>query len=173
MSDLSKLNGLNIPQLDLTSSINMCQATFRELEDSQRNTMRAIEATQRERERNEKEKRENLKRIADNSEDTVNALKETNELLRQNNELLKRENENLSHQLSDIQLILLNLFSVEVDNGKDQAELMKQAIDLASKIDMSITATGKFDWKGVAADTTITGAFMALQVYLRSKGINI
>ncbi len=171
MNDFSKINGIKVPQLNFTPTINMCQSIQDDIENNHKNTIRILEEVQREKERNEKEKRENLKRIADNSEDTVNALKETNELLIQNNELLKKENETLSHRLNDIQLILLNLFSVEVDNGKDQNELMKQAVELASKIDMSITANGKFDWKGVAADSTITAVFMALQVYLQSKGI--
>lgn len=173
MGDFSKLNMMDMPQLNLTPTINACQSIQAEMEANLRNASNALAASQRERERNEQEKRDSLRRIADNSEDTVNTLKKTNALLEENNELLKRENENLSQRLNDIQLILLNLFSVEVDNGKDQQELMKQAIELASKIDMSIAATGKFDWKGVAADTTITGLFMALQVYLRSKGINI
>lgn len=171
MADFSELKKLRlsvlkdfIPKTDY-SFIN------KQFNNWQDETMQSINEAVEERERNEQEKRDSLRRIADNSEDTVNALKETNELLRQNNELLKRENENLSHRLNDIQLILLNLFSVEVDKGKDQQELMKQAIELAAKIDMSITATGKFDWKGEAADATITGLFMALQVYLQSKGI--
>lgn len=171
MSDLSKISGIDIPQLNLTPTINMCQSISREIEENQRNAMRAIEATQREKERNEREKRENLKRIADNSEDTVKALKETNELLRQNNELLKRENENLSQRLAEMNKILGNLFELEEENGDDQKELLRQAVALAVQIDMSITENGKFDWKGALANTTTTGLFMGLQVYLHNKGL--
>lgn len=143
----------------------------KQIEESQKESLKAIHEAVEERERKEQEKRESLKRIADNSEDTVNALKETNLLLQKNNEILQRENENLSHRLNDIQLILLNLFSVEVDNGKEQDELMKQAIELATKIEISIATSGKFDWKGTLTDTTATALFMALQVLLHSKGL--
>lgn len=171
MSDLSKISGIDIPQLNLTPTINMCQSISREIEENQRNAMRAIEATQREKERNEREKRENLKCIADNSEDTVKALKETNELLRQNNELVKRENENLSQRLTEMNKILGNLFELEEENGDDQKELLRQAVALAVQIDMSITENGKFDWKGALVNTTTTGLFMGLQVYLHNKGL--
>ena len=124
-----------------------------------------------ERERNEQEKRDSLKRIADNSEDTVNALKETNELLRQNNELLKRENESLSQRLEQVNKILENLFELEEENGEEQKELIQQALALAIQIDMSISENGKFDWKSAFANTTTTGLFMGLQVYLHSKGL--
>lgn len=77
MSDLSKLNGMDMPKFDLKSTIDICQSIQSDVEENRRNTLRTIEATQRERRQNEKEKRDNLKRIADNSEDTVNALKET------------------------------------------------------------------------------------------------
>ena len=143
----------------------------KQIEESQKESLKAIHEAVEERERKEQEKRENLKRIADNSEDTVNALKETNLLLKKYNESLQRENENLSHRLNDIQLILLNLFSVEVDNGKEQNELMKQAIELANEIEISIATSDKFDWKGKLADTTATALFMALQVLLHSKGL--
>lgn len=171
MSDLSKINGIDFPKMNLSPTINMCQSIQRDMEESQRNAMRAIESTRRERERNEQEKRENLKRIADNSEDTVNALKETNELLKQNNELLQRENENLSKKLDEVSKILGNLFELEEENGDEQKELMRQAVALAVQIDMSIADNGKFDWKDALANTTTTGLFMALQVYLHTKGL--
>lgn len=113
MSDFSKLNMVDMPQLNLTPTINACQSIQAEMEANLRNASNALAATQRERESNEREQRENIRRIADNSEDTVNALKETNELLRQNNELLKHENENLSLRLDEINKILADLFEVE------------------------------------------------------------
>lgn len=171
MSDFSKLNMVDMPQLNLTPTINACQSIQAEMEANLRNASNALAATQRERERNEREQRENIRRIADNSEDTVNALKETNELLRQNNELLKHENENLSLRLDEINKILADLFEVEKENGEDQKELLRQAVALAVQIDMSIAENGKFDWKGTLANTTTTGLFMGLQVYLHSKGL--
>lgn len=171
MSDFSKLNMMDMPQLNLTPTINECQSIQAEMEANLRNASNAIAATQRERERNEREQRENIRRIADNSEDTVNALKETNELLKQNNELLKRENENLSLRLDEINKILTDLFGVEKENGDDQKELLRQAVALAVQIDMSIIENGKFDWKDALANTTTTGLFMGLQVYLHSKGL--
>ena len=171
MSDFSKLNMVDMPQLNLTPTLNACQSIQAEMEANLRNASNALAATQRERERNEREQRENIRRIADNSEDTVNALKETNELLRQNNELLKRENESLSGKLDEINKILGNLFDLEEENGEEQKELLQQALALAVQIDMSITQNGKFDWKGTLANTTTTGLFMGLQVYLHSKGL--
>lgn len=172
MSDLTNFgNMVNIPQFNLNPQIDMCQAINRQFEERQRETFRAVETAREERERNEREKRESLKRIADNSEDTVNSLKETNELLRQNNELLKLENENLSQRLDDISRILSKLFELEEENGDAQKDLLQQAVALAVQIDMSITENGKFDWKSALANTTTTGLFMGLQVYLHSKGL--
>lgn len=48
---------------------------------------------------------------------------------------------------------------------------MRQAVELAIQIDMSIAENGKFDWKGILANTTTTGLFMGLQVYPHSKGL--
>lgn len=143
----------------------------KQIEESQRESFKAMQEVVEDRERNEREKRESLKRIADNSEDTVSALKDTNELLKQNNELLKRENKSLSQKLDEVNRILGNLFELEEENGDDQKELLRQAVSLAVQIDMSITENGKFDWKGALANTTTTGLFMALQVYLHIKGL--
>lgn len=143
----------------------------RQIEESQRESFKVMQEAAEEREYNEREKRESLKRIADNSEDTVNALKETNELLKQNNELLKRENESLSQKLDEVNGILENLFELDAENGDDQKELLRQAVTLAVQIDMSIAENGKFDWKSALTNTTTTGLFMALQVYLHNKGL--
>lgn len=171
MSDFSKLNGIDTSKLDLTYSVDLCQTVAREMEDNQRSALRAVEASRREQKRAEQERNANLRRIADNSEDTVNSLREMNELLKGNNELLRRENENLSQKLSDMNLILINLFSVEVENGREQNELMKQAVELATQIELSIVNNGKFDWKEILANTTANALFMALQVLLHSKGL--
>lgn len=60
---------------------------------------------------------------------------------------------------------------MENENGADQKELLRQAVALAVQIDMSITENGKFDWKNAFANTTTTGLFMGLQVYLHNKGL--
>ena len=135
MSDLSKLNGIDMLKFDLKSTVDICQSIQSDMEENRRNRLRTIEATQRERRQNEEEKRENLKRIADNSEDTVNALKETNELLKQSNELLRRENEGLLQKLDETNKIISNLFELEKENGEDQKELLRQAVALAVQID--------------------------------------
>lgn len=171
MSDFSKLSGLDISQLDLSYSANLCQTVAREIEENQKKALRAVEVARRERERVEQERDANLKRMADNSDETVNSLKEMNELLKNSNELLKRENENLIQKLSDMNLILINLFSVEVENGKEQNALMKQAVELATQIEMATLNNGKFDWKEMLANTTASTLFMALQVLLHSKGL--
>lgn len=142
-----------------------------QVEESHRESFIAMQEAAEERELNEREKCENIKRIADNSEDTAHALKETNELLKQNNELLKRENESLSQKLDEVNRVLGNLFDLEAENGDDQKELLRQAVALAVQIDMSIAENGKFDWKGTLANTTTTGLFMALQMYLHNKGL--
>lgn len=143
----------------------------KQFEESQKESFKAMQDAVEERERNEQEKRESLRRIADNSQDTVNALKETNELLKQNNELLKRENESLSQRLDEMSKILGGLFELEEENSDEQKELLRQAVALAIQIDMSITENGKFDWKNALTNTTTTGLFMGLQVYLHNKGL--
>ncbi len=67
--------------------------------------------------------------------------------------------------------LLGNLFDLESEQGEEQREQMRQALALAVQIDMSITENGKFDWKDALANTTTTGLFMALQVYLHNKGL--
>ena len=47
----------------------------------------------------------------------------------------------------------------------------REAEALAIQIDMSITENGKFDWKNALTNTTTTGLFMGLQVYLHNKGL--
>lgn len=171
MGDFLQFNNLRpasvedmFPKMDYTH-------IYRQMEESQRESFKAMQEVVEEREANEREKRESLKRIADNSEDTVNALKETNELLKQNNELLKRENENLSQKLDGINRVLGNLFEIETENRDDQKEFYKQALALAIQIDVSITENGKFDWKDALANTTTSGLLMALQVYFHNKGL--
>jgi len=171
MADLLQFNNLQLVTVDDIMPKIDYASIYRQMEETHRESFKAMEEVVEERERNEQEKRENLKRIADNSEDTVNALKKTNELLKQNNELLKRENENLSNKLDDVSKILGKLFGLEEENGEEQKELMRQAVALAVQIDMSIADNGKFDWKEVLANTTASGLFMALQVYLHNKGL--
>lgn len=171
MADFSQFKNVRLTTIDdIIPKIDYAYIN-KQMEESHRESFKAIQETVEERERNEQEKRESLKRIANNSEDTVNALKETNELLKQNNELLKRENEWLSQKLDKVGSILGDLFEFEEGKVDEQTELMRQAVALAVQIDMSIAENGKFDWKGTLANTTTTGLFMGLQVYLHNKGL--
>lgn len=171
MADFSQFKNVRLTTIDdIIPKIDYAYIN-KQMEESHRESFKAIQETVEERERNEQEKRESLKRIANNSEDTVNALKETNELLKQNNELLKRENEWLSQKLDNMGSILGDLFEFEEGKADEQTELMRQAVALAIQIDMSITENGKFDWKGTLANTTTTGLFMGLQVYIHNKGL--
>ncbi len=178
MSDLKEL-GVDLSQFEnlrrvsieeVFPSFNYAQIN-RIVEESQRPGIEAMQEVVEERKRNEQEKRDSLRRIAENSEDTVKSLKEINELLSENNALLKRENEKLLNQLNDVKVLIGNLFDMEDIKGEEHKILMQQAIELASKIDASIIANGKFDWKTVFADTSITGMFMALQIYFHNKGL--
>lgn len=171
MADFSQFKNVRLTTIDdIIPKIDYAYIN-KQMEESHMESFKAMQETVEERERNEQEKRESLKRIANNSEDTVNALKETNELLKQNNELLKRENEWLSQKLDKVGSILGDLFEFEEGKVDEQTELMRQAVALAVQIDMSITENGKFDWKGTLANTTTTGLFMGLQVYLHNKGL--
>jgi uncharacterized protein YoxC len=170
VNNLEKLKGVRPVEIrDLVPRVNYDFTS--NLQESQMKTIESLNKNVEERERNEKEKRESLKRIADNSEDTVKSLKEINELLRQNNRLLEKENERLSESLIGMESTLKNLFEYEKDSGEEQNELLRQATALAVQIDMSINENGKFDWKSLFANTNSTGIFMAIQVYLHSKGL--
>ena len=64
MSDFTKINNVDFSALlNATPQYDMAQSITKQMEESQRNAMRAIEATKRERESKEHEKRESKEGI--------------------------------------------------------------------------------------------------------------
>lgn len=168
------MDKIDLPKLNIQPSASLAQNIFGDIEQRNRETMRAIEASHREKARHEAEKRADLKRIADNSEETVLSLRETNAVLRdsndvlkENNRLLKEKNEELSVKLSGLNELLEKLIQSAIENGEDAEEMMRQSLALQVEISKSLDDSNKFDWKGTLANASISAILTAIQMYLK------
>lgn len=112
--------------------------------------------------KNNSEKLRTINKIADNTEATVQILKEQNHIIKQNNEAVIEKLVNIHKELND----LFNLCELAID---ENADYMKEAIEIAEKLQSTIEQNGKFDIKEFVGDFSIAGFFMGLQMLIQNS----
>lgn len=155
----------NLPQIDMSKfSANIVPQAIANVGKEQERLIAQISKINQEKARQVAETQNNIRQIA-------NSSTETNELLREQNSILKENNKLLSEKLKGINRTLDDLFNLTELTSSEQTELMREANDLAKQIEINIVKNGKFDIKDFAVNTSVTGLFMGLQVFLHNKGL--
>ena len=162
MAEFKNIAGVDLSQLSLTN--NFLDDFNIKIQRDMAEQNKMIEESWRRREAKEAEQKATLNRIVENTGATVDELKESNKILKQTNDLL-------NEKLSTMSRTLDNLFDFASEDADEQKELLKEANEIARQIEISIIQNGKFDWKSMIVNTSSSGFFMGLQVYLHSKGL--